>query len=1173
MDREKPRQKRKWRFPKVSIRTFIDDKRYLGIGDTTYPRVKDICEQIVEGKYVEAVEVAGIGAGKSYSAEILACYYTYHLLCLRNPREFYNLSQDKPITIMNMGINSTQAWEVVFTGIKSLIEKSPFFSELEPRILGTSIRFEKEGVLLMSGNSKSTTPLGYNVFFSVLDEAAFYMDNDNKSVAEEIYNSLQRRIVSRFGYDGMIAMISSPRYVEDFIMKKLGESKLVDNIYGIQLPTWKVKDAANFDLTENNVFYFNPATNNIFEGEGEPVGIIDYVVSKGFNSRANYWQIPGEFKQSFIVNPEKAKRDFGATPSLTLEGFMPHPEIVATAFNQDLPDPVSADGKYHLNREPLRVDYYMHIDLAKNKNGGGDKGALCMAHFDGWENNEQGEKRKKVYVDLLEQLEADPILNEIDYEKVRQKIYALKEMGYNIKLVTFDQFQCLRAGTKIPVIQFDKNQCIDYNESITNNYTDMIKGTSLAMLKGVDKNIEDIKPGEYVYSINKKGAIGFGKVLNVWSSGKKKIYRVWLDNNKYIDCSGNHPFMLRDGTYKHADKLKAGDSLMPLYRKTGDKSLPDYEMVMHPNGRWEFTHRAIMRQKKEISRGKVIHHKDFCKTNNEPTNLESLSISDHNSKHNVASAKNLIKAREALQNNPEALARKNKALSETSKRNWATNPSKFKKALAIGNKARWSKLEEHEKISSLISERNKVVKARLGSPTSEQARKNLSLANKLKWQSPEYRLKMANRKMRGKNKPKVINHKVLKVEVLGIEDEVWDIEVEGTHNFATSAGVFVHNSVDSQQILKKKGIRTDLLSVDRTTEPYDSLKEVIYDKRITIHKQKKCFDELCALELVKGKKVDHPPMGCFTGDTRVALLDGRNLSFEEIYKEFGKDKFWVYSNKNGNIVPGVAKNCRITKRTSELVEILLDNYQVIQCTPEHPFQLLNGSYKEAKDLTREDSLMPLYRSIAFKGGWLEYERIWNPATNERLLTHKRVSEYIFGKKKVFGKIIHHKDENKMNNAPANLIPLNLSEHSKYHTTKRHKEDSFYTEKVVKALHKGYDKFLERKNDKIRTQRTSRQVNHRILYVKPIIKEADVWDIEVEDTNNFALTSGVFVHNSKDLSDALCGAVYNVLTNTSSSDFGIIQGNISSAGVNKTEAENKVDYYKKLEEMNNKGLFI
>ena len=41
----------------------------------------------------------------------------------------------------------------------------------------------------------------------------------------------------------------------------------------------------------------------------------------------------------------------------------------------------------------------------------------------------------------------------------------------------------------------------------------------------------------------------------------------------------------------------------------------------------------------------------------------------------------------------------------------------------------------------------------------------------------------------------------------------------------------------------------------------------------------------------------------------------------------------------------------------------------------------------------------------------------------------------------------------------------------------------------------------------------------------------VYDLEVDDYHNFALSGGVFVHNSKDLSDAVAGAVYNAVANT------------------------------------------
>ena len=52
-------------------------------------------------------------------------------------------------------------------------------------------------------------------------------------------------------------------------------------------------------------------------------------------------------------------------------------------------------------------------------------------------------------------------------------------------------------------------------------------------------------------------------------------------------------------------------------------------------------------------------------------------------------------------------------------------------------------------------------------------------------------------------------------------------------------------------------------------------------------------------------------------------------------------------------------------------------------------------------------------------------------------------------------------------------------------------------------------------------------NHKITSIKYLdVDNVEVYDIEVEDNHNFALTSGVFVHNChKDALDAVCGATF------------------------------------------------
>src|SRR2546428_1211606 len=77
---------------------------------------------------------------------------------------------------------------------------------------------------------------------------------------------------------------------------------------------------------------------------------------------------------------------------------------------------------------------------------------------------------------------------------------------------------------------------------------------------------------------------------------KTTTVKVLLDNGQEIVCTPDHRFMLRNGSYRAARRLRPGDSLMPLRTKSSDMSDPGttidgYEMVWDPESEsWLFTH-------------------------------------------------------------------------------------------------------------------------------------------------------------------------------------------------------------------------------------------------------------------------------------------------------------------------------------------------------------------------------------------------------------------------------------------------------------------------------------------------------------------------------------------------------------------------------------------------------
>src|SRR4030095_16836787 len=75
--------------------------------------------------------------------------------------------------------------------------------------------------------------------------------------------------------------------------------------------------------------------------------------------------------------------------------------------------------------------------------------------------------------------------------------------------------------------------------------------------------------------------------------------------------------------------------------------------------------------------------------------------------------------------------------------------------------------------------------------------------------------------------------------------------------------------------------------------------------------------------------------GCFTGDTKIKLLDGTEKSFAELAGLSPDARFHVYSvDKTGRIVVGEAHSARVTRKDAALVEVMLDNGARIRCTPD-----------------------------------------------------------------------------------------------------------------------------------------------------------------------------------------------------------------------------------------------
>ncbi len=203
--------------------------------------------------------------------------------------------------------------------------------------------------------------------------------------------------------------------------------------------------------------------------------------------------------------------------------------------------------------------------------------------------------------------------------------------------------------------------------------------------------------------------------------------------------------------------------------------------------------------------------------------------------------------------------------------------------------------------------------------------------------------------------------------------------------------------------------------------------------------------------------------GCFTADTKVALTDGRNLSFIDLIKEQqqGKRNF-TFTIDGKEIKIAEIKNPRKTRENAEIMKVTLDNGEEIKCTINHKFMLRDGSYKEARDLVSGDSLMPAYFKFSTKDEspkTIGYRIIYQPKSDSWNFVHVLADEWNIENGiylKSTGRIRHHIDFNKLNNNPDNIRRMNWKEHWKTHynfTSQKHKTDIEYRKKLVEGRNK------------------------------------------------------------------------------------------------------------------------
>jgi tRNA-splicing ligase RtcB len=294
-----------------------------------------------------------------------------------------------------------------------------------------------------------------------------------------------------------------------------------------------------------------------------------------------------------------------------------------------------------------------------------------------------------------------------------------------------------------------------------------------------------------VYALDENRKIVVSKATAQRTRIDAPLVRVTLDNGREVVCTPDHEFMLRDGTYREAQHLGSGASLMP-FRVHIDRD--GYTVVRHPGSEndqrvhWIMARGGLLGEIPSFPGQKtVIHHRNFTPTDNRPENLQFMGDRDHMSYHKSMRDRNpLFQSEEFERSRKAAIAAKARTeegytyFAERGTKNilayMANNPEHFRASVA-GNGERG----KHYLAEYNVSEAGRLKSSEIAH------REHVCETCGETVPGGGFGIHNHRRYKHG------YNHKVVSVEPLERREDVYCLTVPGYGNFALDAGVFVHN--------------------------------------------------------------------------------------------------------------------------------------------------------------------------------------------------------------------------------------------------------------------------------------------------------------------------------------------------------------------------------------------
>jgi len=454
----------------VDILTFISDDYYLGkvLGNEIFDVWKNKLQKIfLDDEKFLVVLTGAIGIGKTTIAIISCAYVMYRLMCLRNPWEFFGLSDSGSMNITFFNLTKSLGSSRGFNKLQHYLLNSPWFLE-RGRVTGDvykQLNLPLFRYSLASPFSKGFGSIGEDVVFALMDEVDSPTESESSRLRVlQAYEATVRRFISRFVRDNRTVarffLVASKQDEMSFLNVFIEKMKNSGMIYVVDIPYWEAKpnnySGKVFPVLVGDV-YTPP---RILDGEDPE--IINSFLKMGHR----IINVPIEHLNEFERDTIGSLKDIAgiAIQGIRKSKLFPSEKILIDNFDkykEETKDPISVcpiliglqdevDLIHYINLrdilEPKHIDWFIHYDISIT----GDSSGLAMSGISNWVyrdvEKEDGTFEQQevpiistVFVFKLSAKEGD----EIPIHKIRKLVIDLKGLGFNIRRFTAD----LRMGS------------------------------------------------------------------------------------------------------------------------------------------------------------------------------------------------------------------------------------------------------------------------------------------------------------------------------------------------------------------------------------------------------------------------------------------------------------------------------------------------------------------------------------------------------------------------------------------------------------------------------------------------------------------------------------------------------------------------------------------------------